>query len=45
MKLLSLITITAIIVFGALAYLFHHWWIALFSLLFMYSFERKGGIE
>ena len=35
--------IVAIIVFGALAYLFRKWWIALFAMLWIrsYSFERK----
>ena len=35
--------IVAIIVFGALAYLFGKWWIALFAMLWIrsYSFERK----
>ena len=43
MKLAFFVTMTAIVTFGALAYLFHHWWIALFSILFMYSFERGDG--
>lgn len=37
----SLAFIAAILVFGGLAREFHQWWIALFSLLYTFSFEHK----
>lgn len=33
--------ICAILVFGGLAYYFNHWWIALFSILFSFSYKQE----
>ena len=31
----------AVLVFGALAYHFKHWWIALFSILYTFTYKEK----
>ena len=33
--------VCAVLVFGALAYFFKHWWIALFSLLYTVTYKEK----
>lgn len=41
MKLAFMVSAIAVAGFIFLAWQFNHWWIALFSLLFMYDVERK----
>lgn len=33
--------VCAVFVFGALAYYFKHWWIALFSILYCFSYNER----
>jgi chromate transport protein ChrA len=41
MKSAFLVSAIAVAGFVFLAWQFNHWWIALFALLFMYSFEKN----
>ena len=37
----GLTEVCAVLVFGALAYHFKHWWIALFSILYTFTYNEK----
>lgn len=37
----GLTEVCAVLVFGALAYHFKHWWIALFSILYTFTYKEK----
>ena len=37
--------VCAVLVFGALAYYFNHWWIALFSLLYGFTYKERTTIK
>jgi len=37
----GLTEVCAVLVFGALAYHFKHWWIALFSILYTFTYSEK----
>ncbi len=41
MKLAFIVSAIGVAGFIFLAWQFNHWWIALFGLLFMYSYEKK----
>ena len=41
----GLTEICAIVVFGALAYYFKHWWIALFSLLYTFTYSERSTVK
>ena len=41
----GLALIVAILVFGALAYYFNSWWIALFSILFIFAIQDTKTIK
>lgn len=42
MRVALIVSAIAVGGFIFLAWQFNHWWIALFGLLFMYSYERSG---
>ena len=42
-KFIYIENIIIVIVFGLLAYLFHHWWIVLFAALLMWTKTSENG--